>query len=160
MDENTNLVQIAGLTLDPATGGAFLEGQPLELTRTEFRLLLFLMQSDGSVFARKDIVAAVQGDDYPATDHSVDVHVMSLRRKLGSHAHLIETVRGAGYRRRTLQLSQELQGLRQTEPSNVAFANDPICGLHRPEPAGPHLESGEGRATSPEAAAPTGRPGD
>jgi hypothetical protein len=39
-------------------------------------------------------------DDYPATDHSVDGHVMSLRKKLGSHAHLIETVRRAGYRRR------------------------------------------------------------
>jgi DNA-binding response OmpR family regulator len=100
MDETGKLVQIAGLTLEPSKGEAFLEGQPLELTKTEFRLLLFLMQSDGSVFARKEIIAAVQGDDYPATDHSVDGHVMSLRKKLGSHAHLIETVRGAGYRRR------------------------------------------------------------
>ena len=102
MDEDTNSVQIAGLTLDPATGEALLEGQPLELTKTEFRLLLFLMQSDGRVFARKEIIAAVQGDDYPVTDHSVDSHIMLLRRKLGSHGRLIETIRGAGYRRRTL----------------------------------------------------------
>ena len=101
MDESTNPVQIGGLVLDPSTGKAFLEGQPLELTKTEFRLLLFLMQSDGRVFARKEIIVAVQGDDYPVTDHSVDGHVMSLRRKLGSHARLIETVRGAGYRRHT-----------------------------------------------------------
>ena len=102
MDETGNTIQIAGLALDPSTREAFLEGQPLELTKTEFLILLFLMQSDGSVFARKEIIAAVQGDDYPVTDHSVDGHVMSLRRKLGSHGRLIETVRGAGYRRRTL----------------------------------------------------------
>jgi two-component system phosphate regulon response regulator PhoB len=65
MDESANPVQIAGLTLDPSTHEAFLEGRPLGLTRTEFRLLLFLLESDGSVFARKEIIAAVQGDDYP-----------------------------------------------------------------------------------------------
>ena len=101
MDETGNSVQIAGLTLEPSTGAAFLEGQTLELTKTEFRILLFLMQSDGSVFARKAIIEAVQGGDYPVTDHSVDGHIMSLRRKLGSHGRLIETVRGAGYRRCT-----------------------------------------------------------
>lgn len=100
MDESTDPVQIAGLILEPSTGEAFLEGQPLELTKTEFRLLLFLMQSDGRVFTRKEIIAAIQGEEYPATDHSVDGHVMSLRKKLGSHGRLIETVRGVGYRRR------------------------------------------------------------
>jgi two-component system phosphate regulon response regulator PhoB len=102
MDDSPKPVQIAGLILDPATSEASLEGRPLELTKTEFRLLLFLMQSDGRVFARKDIIVAVQGDDYPVTDQSIGNHVMSLRKKLGSYAHLIETVRGAGYRRRTL----------------------------------------------------------
>ena len=102
MEESGNTIRIAGLTLDPSTGEAFLEGQPLELTKTQFRILLFLMQSDGRVYSRTEVIAAVQGDDYPVTDHSVDTHVMFLRRKLGSHAHLIETVRGVGYRRRTL----------------------------------------------------------
>jgi two-component system phosphate regulon response regulator PhoB len=99
MDESATAVQFAGLTLAPSTGEAFLDGQPLDLTKTEFRVLLLLMQSDGSVFSRKEIIAAVQGDDYPVTDHSVDGHIMALRRKLGSRAHLIETVRGAGFRR-------------------------------------------------------------
>ena len=101
MNESTNPVQIAGLILDPAAGAASLDGQLLELTKTEFRLLLFLVQSDGRVFTRKEIIAAVQGDDYPATDHAVDGHVMALRKKLGSQGRLIETVRGVGYRRRT-----------------------------------------------------------
>jgi DNA-binding response OmpR family regulator len=102
MDESTGVVQIEGLTLNPATGEALLDGQLLGLTKTEFGILLFLMQSDGQTFARKEIIEAVQGGDYPATDHSVDGHVMSLRRKLGSRSRLIETVRGTGYRRRTL----------------------------------------------------------
>jgi DNA-binding response OmpR family regulator len=102
MDESENPVQIHGLTFNRSTGEAFLEGRPLELTKTEFRILLFLMQSDGSVFTRKEIIAAVQGGDYPVTDRSVDGHVLSLRKKLGAHGHLIETVRGAGYRRRTV----------------------------------------------------------
>ena len=101
MDESGNTDQFAGLTFDRSTGEAFLDGQPLKLTRTEFRLLLFLIESDGSVFARKEIIAAIQGDDYPVTAQSIDNHVMSLRRKLGSRGNLIETVRGAGYRRRT-----------------------------------------------------------
>jgi two-component system phosphate regulon response regulator PhoB len=100
MDESADVFQIAGLTLDSSINDAMLAGQRLGLTRTEFRLLLFLTQSDGRVFSRKEIIAAVQGDDYPATDHSVDGHVMSLRRKLNTHGKLIETVRGAGYRRR------------------------------------------------------------
>jgi two-component system phosphate regulon response regulator PhoB len=102
MDETGKPVQIAGLTFGSSTHEAFLEGQPLGLTKTEFRLLLFLIQSDGRVFARKEIIAAVQGDDYPVSEHSVDGHIMSLRKKLGIHAHLIETVRGVGYRRRTV----------------------------------------------------------
>ena len=101
MNGSGNTVQIEGLVLEPSTGAAFLEGQSLKLTKTQFRILLFLMQSDGSVFARKEIIAAVQGNDYPVTDHSVDGHILSLRRKLGAHGNLIETVRGAGYRRRT-----------------------------------------------------------
>jgi two-component system, OmpR family, alkaline phosphatase synthesis response regulator PhoP len=102
MDESGKPLEIAGLTLDPATGEALLDGRPLELTKTEVRMLLFLMQSDGRVFARREMIAAVRGDDYPVTDHSVDVHVMMLRRKLGSRGKLIETVRGAGYRLRAL----------------------------------------------------------
>ncbi len=99
MGEKESLIEIQGLAFSPSTGQVLLEGRPLQLTKTEFRILLFLMQSDGRAFTRKEIIGAVQGGDYPATDHSVDGHIMSLRRKLGSHGRLITTVRGAGYRR-------------------------------------------------------------
>jgi len=52
----------------------------------------------GVVFSRYQIVDAVHGSDYPVTDRSVDVVLVGLRKKLGSHGDLIETVRGVGYR--------------------------------------------------------------
>ena len=73
-------------------------GQLVPLTHTEFRLLQFLARKPGWVFSRSQIVTAVQGDDYPVTDRSVDVQVAGLRRKLGGASRYIETVRGAGYR--------------------------------------------------------------
>jgi len=74
------------------------EGERVELTYTEFRLLHFLARRTGWVFTRKQIIDAVRGDDYPVTDRSVDVQIVGLRKKLGSHGQYIETVRGVGYR--------------------------------------------------------------
>ena len=98
MTENAHTIQFGGLVLAPSIGDAFLDGQSLVLTRTEFRLLVLLLQSDGNVFTRKQIIEAIQGPDYPVTDRSVDGHILYLRRKLGDYGRLIETVRGAGYR--------------------------------------------------------------
>lgn len=70
----------------------------LDLTFTEFNILHLLASRPGWVFTRGQIVDAVRGDDYHVTERSVDVHVVGLRRKLGSHGDLIETVRGVGYR--------------------------------------------------------------
>ena len=100
MDERPATVELAGIVLDSSTGEATVDGQPLRLTRTEFRVLFFLLQSDGRVFNRDEIIAAVQGSDYPVTARAIDNHILSLRRKLGARGDLIETIRGAGYRRR------------------------------------------------------------
>jgi two-component system, OmpR family, alkaline phosphatase synthesis response regulator PhoP len=100
MEDPARAFELAGVTLDSSTRDAFLLGQPLGLTRTEFRVLQFLLESDGRAFSREEIIAAVQGDDYPVTAHSLDNHILALRRKLGNHGHLIETVRGFGFRRR------------------------------------------------------------
>ncbi len=100
MDENANLIEFAGIVLDASTGEASLHGRPLGLTKTEFGVLFLLLRSDGQVFSRDEIIAAVQGDDYPVTSASLNNHIMALRRKLGNRGDLIETVRGAGFRRR------------------------------------------------------------
>lgn len=70
----------------------------LDLTFTEFNILHLLVSRPGWVFTRAQIVDAVRGYDYNVTERSVDVHVVGLRRKLGPHGELIETVRGVGYR--------------------------------------------------------------
>jgi two-component system phosphate regulon response regulator PhoB len=74
------------------------EGSPVDLTFTEFNLLLFLAQRPGWVFTRSQIVTAIRGDDYHVTERSVDVQIAGLRKKLGPSGGTIETVRGVGYR--------------------------------------------------------------
>jgi two-component system, OmpR family, alkaline phosphatase synthesis response regulator PhoP len=73
-------------------------GQPVELTALEMRILTLLAKVPGRVFTRTQIVEQTQGAGVGVTDRSVDVHIVSLRRKLGEAATLIETVRGVGYR--------------------------------------------------------------
>jgi len=72
--------------------------QAVALTLSEFRILDLLLRRPGVVFSRYQIVDAVHGADYPVTDRSVDVQIVGLRRKLGEHGELVETVRGIGYR--------------------------------------------------------------
>ncbi len=74
------------------------KGQPVELTATEFRILRTLARRPGWVFSRDRIVESTQGTDTDVTSRSVDVHIVSLRRKLESCGDYIETVRGVGYR--------------------------------------------------------------
>jgi len=74
------------------------DGEPVDLTFTEFGVLSYLVRRPGWVFTRTQIVDAVRGSDYFVTDRSVDVQIVGLRKKLGSAGKYIETVRGVGYR--------------------------------------------------------------
>ena len=96
-DQNAKL-RIRELVMDPRRHEAFLDGEPVTLTLTEFRVLHFLARQPGWVFTRYQIVDAVKGEDYPVTDRSVDVQIVGLRKKLGRFGAYIETVRGVGYR--------------------------------------------------------------
>jgi two-component system phosphate regulon response regulator PhoB len=73
-------------------------GAPVELTRTEFGILACLAARPGFVRTRDQIIAAVHGESAVLTRRTVDVHVTSIRRKLGEHGRLVQTVRGVGYR--------------------------------------------------------------
>jgi two-component system phosphate regulon response regulator PhoB len=96
--EPGEILRLPGITLDDARREVRVEGEPVELTATQYALLRFLAARPGWVFTRTQIIDAVKGDDYPVTDRSVDVQVVGLRRKLGSAGEIIETVRGVGYR--------------------------------------------------------------
>jgi two-component system, OmpR family, alkaline phosphatase synthesis response regulator PhoP len=87
-----------GLVLHPGRHEVLVEGQPVPLTLTEFRVLHLLARHPGWVFTRNQIIAATQGADVNVTERAVDVHIVSLRRKLGAIGEAIETIRGVGYR--------------------------------------------------------------
>jgi len=86
------------IRIHPGRHEVHIDGAPVALTHTEFRILHFLASRPGWVFTRNQIVRAVHGEDYPVTGRSVDVQVASLRKKLGESARHITTVRGVGYK--------------------------------------------------------------
>lgn len=77
---------------------AAVDGQPVTLTYKEFELLRFLLENRGIVFDREQLLERVWGYGYDGGTRTVDVHVQTLRQKLGDCGELIETVRGVGYR--------------------------------------------------------------
>lgn len=92
------LLKIHDLVIDPGRHEVLVQGQPVDLTATEFRLLHLLARRPGWVLTRAHIVEGIHGDDYPVTDRAVDVKIVALRKKLGPAAQYVETVRGVGYR--------------------------------------------------------------
>jgi len=97
IDDKTPIV-IEGIEIHPGRHEVSVGGKPVHLTFTEYEILYYLARRPGWVFTRYQIVEAVRGDDYAVTDRSVDVQIVGLRKKLGEHGHLIETVRGVGYK--------------------------------------------------------------
>jgi len=96
--EEGNRIGIHGINIDVAKHEVTVGKKKVELTATEFGILIFLARRPGWVFTRDQIIAAVKGDGYPVTERSVDVQVVGLRKKLGNAGNFIETVRGVGYR--------------------------------------------------------------
>ena len=86
------------LVIHPGRHEVLVDGEPVTLTATEFRVLHVLARRPGWVFTRHQIAGAVHGGDYVVTDRSVDVQIVGLRKNLGPAGRLIETVRGVGYR--------------------------------------------------------------
>ncbi len=100
--ETSDIIQRGAIVIDTARHSVSIGGAPIDLTLTEFRVLELLSRRPGMVFTRYQIVDAVKGEDYPVTDRSVDVQIVGLRKKLGDERDCIETVRGVGYRFKTL----------------------------------------------------------
>jgi two-component system phosphate regulon response regulator PhoB len=96
--EDSSVIHIHQLEIHTGRRSVKADGQPVELTCTEFQVLYILARRPGWVFTRAQIVDAVRGEDYPVTDRSVDVQIVGLRKKLGIYGKYTETVRGVGYR--------------------------------------------------------------
>ena len=93
-----DVVSRQNLTIDRARHKASVNKVPLELTRTEFRLLDTLVRQPGRVFQRSELIDASLGKNTVVLERTIDVHIRALRKKLHDSATLIETVRGVGYR--------------------------------------------------------------
>ncbi|MFE6735431.1 response regulator transcription factor [Microbacterium sp. NPDC057650] len=93
-----SVLHVGDLALDKAAVAASLDGEPLDLTATEFELLLLLANNAGRVLRRPQILEAVWGYDFGADSNLVEVYVSSLRRKLAVRESVrLETVRAVGY---------------------------------------------------------------
>lgn len=87
-----------GVVIDRHGHRALYREQELPLTPTEFRLLEVLIRQAGRAFTRYELMDAAIGEDAVVLERTIDVHIKSLRKKLGEAGDLIETVRGVGYR--------------------------------------------------------------
>jgi two-component system phosphate regulon response regulator PhoB len=89
-----------GIRIDKRSHRVTCDDQLLQLTPTEFRLLETLLKQPGRAFTRQNLMEAAIGDNAIVLERTIDVHIKSLRRKLGTAGEFIETVRGVGYRYR------------------------------------------------------------
>ncbi len=94
----SDVMTIGDLTIHPGRHEVLVQGKPVELTATEFRILHLMARKPGWVFTRYQIVDAARGENIAVTARSVDFHITSLRKKLGPCSDYIETVWGVGYR--------------------------------------------------------------
>lgn len=94
-------IEIDGLEIRPDRHEVKVDGEVADLTATEFRLLMLLAGRPGRVFTRTQIIQTIHGGHAAVTDRSVDVQVVSLRRKLGRMGDAVKTIRGVGYSFRT-----------------------------------------------------------
>lgn len=92
------LLEAGPLTIDRSAHTVKVDGEPIELTATEFKLLLVLVERRGRVQSRSQLLEAVWQAHPDVQTRTVDMHMQRLRAKLGSVADFVETIRGFGYR--------------------------------------------------------------
>jgi phosphate regulon transcriptional regulator PhoB len=95
---SVNQLEISGLRIDIDKHKVFNEQGEIELTATEFKMLVLFAGAPGRVFSRSVLMDSIWGQDYYGIDRTVDTHISRLRRKLGRFGERIETVHGVGYR--------------------------------------------------------------
>jgi len=100
------IIESQGVVVDRQRHKATVPSGEMTLTPTEFRLLEVLLRQPGRAFSRHELMDAAIGEDAIVLERTIDVHVKSLRKKMGETADFIETVRGVGYRFREPEVSE------------------------------------------------------
>ena len=96
--KSQGLLSMGELILNKDSHEARIDGKTLDLTYSEFRMLEMLIFHQGKVLSRKQLTSFIQGEDVVVAGRTIDTHISSLRKKLGSYGDKIETIRGVGYR--------------------------------------------------------------
>jgi two-component system phosphate regulon response regulator PhoB len=99
--DSKDISEISGLRVNFKTYEISFKDSPLHLTPSEFKLLGALIQSDGRVLTREQLIENIQGEGINVIGRTIDTHVFGLRKKLGEWGDNIETIRGVGYRVKT-----------------------------------------------------------
>ena len=99
-EAGSEVLATGALRLDPATHRASINDTPLELAPMEFQLLLFFMKHPERVYSRQQLIDRIWGTSVCVEERTIDVHIRRLRMALepSGHDHLVQTVRGSGYR--------------------------------------------------------------
>ena len=90
-------IEVAGLVIDEVKHKVTFNGEKIKLTATEFRLLNYLARNAGQVFSREQLMNNAYSNDVVVVDRNIDVHIRSIRKKIGEQNRFIETIRGIGY---------------------------------------------------------------
>ena len=94
----TASIELKGVKIDTDQCKTWIEGKEIELTLSEYKILCTFLKHPGKVFTRNQLVEFIQDGPVHVTDRTIDTHIFGLRKKMGDHANLIETIRGVGYR--------------------------------------------------------------
>lgn len=98
IDDITTAIEFGPLKLDQLAHEFLLNNEPINLTRKEYTLLHLFIKNPKSAFSREQLLDLIWGYQYDGESRTLDVHVASLRQKLGKFGNQIETIRGFGYR--------------------------------------------------------------
>ena len=96
--KDTKLLKLEGLVLNPDEHTVTVDGERVVLTYKEYELLHLFLSQPGIAFTREQLLVNVWNTDYVGETRTVDMHIRTLRQKLGEYGHMIETVRNVGYR--------------------------------------------------------------
>lgn len=97
-ENNVGIFKVDALKVDTNQCKAWIEGSELDLTLSEYKLLVSFLKQPGKVLTRNQLVAFIQDGPVHVTDRTIDTHIFGLRKKLKEYSRLIETIRGIGYR--------------------------------------------------------------
>ena len=94
----SNLLKLDGLVLNPEEHTVTIDGERISLTYKEYELLHLFLSQPGIAFTREQLLFSVWNTEFVGETRTVDMHIRTLRQKLGDYGHIIETVRNVGYR--------------------------------------------------------------